>query len=84
MSNTNKVVDVTIIETKQTSIKWYWWIMWLLLFWPMLFVLYFYQTFSSDKVYQVGVIYSDNSREVLTVDQDQLNTLKVQAFEYKD
>lgn len=82
MSNTNKVVNVTIIETKQTSVKWYWWIFWLIFFWPMLFVLYLYQTFASDKVYQVGVTYLDNSKEILQgITEEQLNEFKVEAFE---
>ena len=82
MSNTKKVVNVTIIETKQTSVKWYWWIFWLVFFWPMLFVLYLYQTFSSDKVYQVGITYSDNSKEILQgITEEQLNAFKIEAFE---
>lgn len=82
MSNTNLIKSVEILETTKTPVKWYWWIMWLLLFWPMLFVLYFYQTFSSDKVYQVGITYSDSSKEILQgITEEQLNELKIEAFE---
>ncbi|UUW39715.1 hypothetical protein VP14_028 [Vibrio phage VPMCC14] len=72
----SNVIDYIEIESKRDGVHWFWWIFWLLLFWPMLLLTVIIH-YNSTKVYYVAVKYECGKTERMWVNQEAMNELKL-------
>ena len=55
-----KAVDFKVLDTKRDGVHWGWWVMWLLLCWPVLFFTAVIH-FNSQRLSLTAIKYSDGS-----------------------
>lgn len=75
----DNVEKYTVLESKRDGVHWGWWVMWLLVFWPLLIAVALVH-FSSGNVYRVGLIQDGAYNETKWISESELSLIKKAIF----
>lgn len=83
METTKKLKAVKVLETKKDRVHWGWYLFWLVMFAPMIMVVFIYD-YKLETTYRIGLLYEGGYKITMQVDEKKLRELEFEAENCED